>query len=111
MARRAAASDARRVPWRARTPGFLSCPLCRSDAIRASRLRELDGFRTLAQLQCGACGVWRARELGARSARALDRRLRRDMHRMEAMARRLDGDGLAERMPVRPEATERWQLP
>lgn len=84
--------------------GLRTCPLCRSAAIRAIRRTGLDGSDTRVALQCAECEAWRARDLGPRAVRALDRRL---CHDIENMARLLgpdfDGPGVEQ-----PEA-ERWR--
>jgi hypothetical protein len=108
VARRAPAGDARPVPWRSPSrgaSGLRTCPLCRSAAIRTIRRTELDAALTRVALQCGECEAWRARDLGPRAVRALDRRLRRDHESMERLGLGIDATG-----SELPEA-ERWQLP
>ena len=59
-----------------------TCPLCGSKAISASERVEADDGGALVELRCGECWTWRTAATGHRTARALERRLRRDRERM-----------------------------
>jgi hypothetical protein len=67
VARHAPTGDPRSVPWRGPSRG------------------ASDGSDTRVALQCGGCDAWRARDLGPRAVRVLDRRLCRDIENMERL--------------------------
>ena len=59
-----------------------TCPLCGSKAISASERIESETGGVQLELRCGECWTWRTAATGHRTARALERRLRRDRERM-----------------------------
>jgi hypothetical protein len=54
---------------------------------------EPDGLDGRYFLQCGQCGTWRSLDVGFWTARALERRFRRDRRRMARALRRLEHAG------------------
>jgi hypothetical protein len=93
----AARRDADRVPWPRATHGAFghrTCPHCRSTAVSATRREEVDRHTERLLLRCGQCEIWRSLVVGPRTARALQRKLRRDRARMARTLWLLENAGM-----------------
>jgi hypothetical protein len=56
--------------------------MCASKAVSLMERFDAEDGTIVVKARCGECGTWRTGEIGPRAARALERRLRRDLERM-----------------------------